>query len=278
MCKELFFKPGRLIHLLSLDAPLIAIIWKTFISMGLNNKIFFTETLILGTAVWLAYSADRFFEPTDFNKISPSRFQIGRAHPIRFVVGWVLVLIAIIIFSISTLDLFILSVGFCLFILALSNFLICMVEGKRKLEYFPKEIRTSLLLALGCIFWELGRTEFFSVCIGWTYLCLTFILNCVTLKEFEIINDDEGAVRSFISNHATIRTQVSNFFYGICSCYLFVGLILNKIYPPFFYISVLLPILLLLLRKWQLSGGKFRVHLETTFWVLPVVVTILHFL
>lgn len=278
MCKELFFKPGRLIHHLSLDAPLIAIIWKTFISMGLNKKIFFTENLILGIAVWLAYSADRFFEPTDFNKISPSRFQIGRAHPIRFVVGWVLVLIAIIIFSISTLDLFILSVGFCLFILAVSNFLICMVEGKRKLEYFPKEIRTSLLLALGCIFWELGRTEFFSVCIGWTYLFLTFILNCVTLKEFEIINDDEGAVRSFISNHATIRTQVSNFFYGICICYLFVGLILNKIFPPFFYISVLLPILLLLLRKWQLSGGKFRVHLETTFWVLPVVVTILHFL
>ena len=136
MCKELFFKPGRLIHHLSLDAPLIAIIWKTFISMGLNNKIFFAETLILGTAVWLAYSADRFFEPIDINNISPSRFQIGGAHPIRFVVGWVLVLIAIIIYSISILDLFILSAGFGLFILAMSNFLICMLEGKRKQKLY----------------------------------------------------------------------------------------------------------------------------------------------
>ena len=278
MRKELFLKPGRLIHHLSLDAPLVAIIWKTFISMGLSKNFFFTETLILGTAVWLAYSADRFFEPTDNHKTIPSRFLIGRAHPIRFVVGWVLVLIAIIIYSISILDLFILSVGFCLFILALSNFLICMIEGKRKLEYFPKEIRTSFLLALGCIFWELGRTDFFSVCIGWIYIFLTFILNCVTLKEFEIRNDDEGAVRSFFSHHATLRTQLTNFFYGICSCYLFVGLILNKIYPPLFYISVLLPILLLFLRKWQLRGDEFRVHLETTFWVLPLVVTLLYLL
>lgn len=108
-------KPGRLIHHLSLDAALVAIVWKTFVSVGLNNKFFFEETLILGTAVWLAYSADRFFEPTDNNKISPSRFLIGRAHPIRFVVGWVFVLIAIIIYSMSTLGIFILSVGFCLF-------------------------------------------------------------------------------------------------------------------------------------------------------------------
>jgi hypothetical protein len=276
VCKELFLKPGRLIHHLSLDAPLVAIIWKTFISIGLNNEFFSGETLILGMAVWLAYSADRFFEPTDNNKISPSRFLIGRAHPIRFVVGWVLVLIAILIYSMSILDTFTLSVGFCLFLLALSNFLICMTEGKRKLEYFPKEIRTSLLLALGCIFWEFGRVDFFSVCIGWIYICIAFILNCVVLKEFEIRNDDEGAVRSFISHHATLRTQLSNFFYGVSICYLFVGWILCKIYPPFLGVSVLLPILLLLLRKWQLRGDKFRVLLETTFWALPLVVILFY--
>jgi len=274
----IILKPGRLIHHLSLDAALVAIVWKTFVSVGLNNKFFFEETLILGTAVWLAYSADRFFEPTDNNKISPSRFLIGRAHPIRFVVGWVLVLIAIIIYSMSTLGIFILSVGFCLFFLALSNFLICLIEGKRKLEYFPKEIRTSFILGLGCIFWEFGRADSFSVCMGWIYICFAFTLNCLTLKEFEIRNEDEGAVCSFISHHATLRRQLSNFFYGVWSCYLFVGWILGEIYPPFFCVSVLLPILLLLLRKWQLRGDKFRVHLETTFWVLPLVAILLYIL
>ena len=274
----IILKPGRLIHHLSLDAALVAIVWKTFVSVGLNNKFFFDETLILGTAVWLAYSADRFFEPTDNNKISPSRFLIGRAHPIRFVVGWVLVLIAIIIYSMSTLGIFILSVGFCLFFLALSNFLICLIEGKRKLEYFPKEIRTSFILGLGCIFWEFGRADSFSVCMGWIYICFAFTLNCLTLKEFEIRNEDEGAVCSFISHHATLRRQLSNFFYGVWSCYLFVGWILGEIYPPFFCVSVLLPILLLLLRKWQLRGDKFRVHLETTFWVLPLVAILLYIL
>ena len=275
----IILKPGRLIHHLSLDAALVAIVWKTFVSVGLNNKFFFEETLILGTAVWLAYSADRFFEPTDNNKISPSRFLIGRAHPIRFVVGWVLVLIAIIIYSMSTLGIFILSVGFCLFFLALSNFLICLIEGKRKLEYFPKEIRTSFILGLGCIFWEFGRADSFSVCMGWIYICFAFTLNCLTLKEFEIRNEDEGAVCSFISHHATLRRQLSKFFYGAWSCYLFVGWILGEIYPPFFCVSVLLPILLLLLlRKWQLRGDKFRVHLETTFWVLPLVAISLYIL
>ena len=275
----IILKPGRLIHHLSLDAALVAIVWKTFVSVGLNNKFFFEETLILGTAVWLAYSADRFFEPTDNNKISPSRFLIGRAHPIRFVVGWVLVLIAIIIYSMSTLGIFILSVGFCLFFLALSNFLICLIEGKRKLEYFPKEIRTSFILGLGCVFWEFGRADSFSVCMGWIYICFAFTLNCLTLKEFEIRNEDEGAVCSFISHHATLRRQLSNFFYGVWSCYLFVGWILGEIYPPFFCVSVLLPILLLLLlRKWQLRGDKFRVHLETTFWVLPLVAILLYIL
>ena len=274
----IILKPGRLIHHLSLDAALVAIVWKTFVSVGLNNNFFFEETLILGTAVWLAYSADRFFEPTDNNKISPSRFLIGRAHPIRFVVGWVLVLIAIIIYSMSTLGIFILSVGFCLFFLALSNFLICLIEGKRKLEYFPKEIRTSFILGLGCVFWEFGRADSFSVCMGWIYICFAFTLNCLTLKEFEIRNEDEGAVCSFISHHATLRRQLSNFFYGVWSCYLFVGWILGEIYPPFFCVSVLLPILLLLLRKWQLRGDKFRVHLETTFWVLPLVAILLYIL
>jgi len=275
----IILKPGRLIHHLSLDAALVAIVWKTFVSVGLNNNFFFEETLILGTAVWLAYSADRFFEPTDNNKISPSRFLIGRAHPIRFVVGWVLVLIAIIIYSMSTLGIFILSVGFCLFFLALSNFLICLIEGKRKLEYFPKEIRTSFILGLGCIFWEFGRADSFSVCMGWIYICFAFTLNCLTLKEFEIRNEDEGAVCSFISHHATLRRQLSKFFYGAWSCYLFVGWILGEIYPPFFCVSVLLPILLLLLlRKWQLRGDKFRVHLETTFWVLPLVAILLYIL
>jgi len=275
----IILKPGRLIHHLSLDAALVAIVWKTFVSVGLNNNFFFEETLILGTAVWLAYSADRFFEPTDNNKISPSRFLIGRAHPIRFVVGWVLVLIAIIIYSMSTLGIFILSVGFCLFFLALSNFSICLIEGKRKLEYFPKEIRTSFILGLGCIFWEFGRADSFSVCMGWIYICFAFTLNCLTLKEFEIRNEDEGAVCSFISHHATLRRQLSNFFYGVWSCYLFVGWILGEIYPPFFCVSVLLPILLLLLlRKWQLRGDKFRVHLETTFWVLPLVAILLYIL
>jgi len=274
----IILKPGRLIHHLSLDAALVAIVWKTFVSVGLNNKFFFEETLILGTAVWLAYSADRFFEPTDNNKISPSRFLIGRAHPIRFVVGWVLVLIAIIIYSMSTLGIFILSVGFCLFFLALSNFLICLIEGKRKLEYFPKEIRTSFILGLGCVFWEFGRADSFSVCMGWIYICFAFTLNCLTLKEFEIRNEDEGAVCSFISHHATLRRQLSKFFYGAWSCYLFVGWILGEIYPPFFCVSVLLPILLLLLRKWQLRGDKFRVHLETTFWVLPLVAILLYIL
>lgn len=276
--QRIILKTGRLIHHLSLDAALVAIVWKTFVSVGLNNKFFFDETLILGTAVWLAYSADRFFEPTDNNKISPSRFLIGRAHPIRFVVGWVLVLIAIIIYSMSTLGIFILSVGFCLFFLALSNFLICMIEGKRKLEYFPKEIRTSFILGLGCIFWEFGRADSFSVCMGWIYICFAFTLNCLTLKEFEIRNEDEGAVCSFISHHATLRRQLSKFFYGAWSCYLFVGWILGEIYPPFFCVSVLLPILLLLLRKWQLRGDKFRVHLETTFWVLPLVAILLYIL
>jgi len=274
----IILKPGRLIHHLSLDAALVTIVWKTFVSVGLNNNFFFEETLILGTAVWLAYSADRFFEPTDNNKISPSRFLIGRAHPIRFVVGWVLVLIAIIIYSMSTLGIFILSVGFCLFFLALSNFLICLIEGKRKLEYFPKEIRTSFILGLGCVFWEFGRADSFSVCMGWIYICFAFTLNCLTLKEFEIRNEDEGAVCSFISHHATLRRQLSKFFYGAWSCYLFVGWILGEIYPPFFCVSVLLPILLLLLRKWQLRGDKFRVHLETTFWVLPLVAISLYIL
>ena len=63
VCKELFLKPGRWIHQHSLDAPLVAIAWKTFISLGLNNEYFFGETLILGIGVWLAYSADRFVEP-----------------------------------------------------------------------------------------------------------------------------------------------------------------------------------------------------------------------
>ena len=113
---------------------------------------------------------------------------------------------------------------------------------------------------------EIGRVELLLVCIAWVYIWLAFILNSVILKEFEMKGDDEGIVHSFISQHATLRAQLSNFTFGVGGCYLFVGWILGQIYPPFFCVSVLLPILLLLLRKWQLRGDCFRIVLEITFW------------
>jgi hypothetical protein len=122
VCKDSFLKPGRWIHHFSLDAPLVEIVWQTFVSLGLNNEFFLGESLILGTAVWLAYSADCFFEPINNNKISSSRFLIGRTHPTQFVMVWVSVLIGIFIYSISILKFFALSVGFCLELLVLSNF------------------------------------------------------------------------------------------------------------------------------------------------------------
>ena len=120
---------------------------------------------------------------------------------------------------------------------------------------------------MGCIFWEIGRVGLLSVCIAWVYIWLAFILNSVILKESEIRGDDEGIVHSFISQHASLLTQLSNFTYGVCGCYLFVGWILGQIYPPFFCVSVMLTILLLLsLRKWQLRGDCIRIVPEITFW------------
>ena len=49
-------------HLLSLDAPLIAVLWQVLLAQDLLVRVSRGELLVLGLCVWLVYVADRVFD------------------------------------------------------------------------------------------------------------------------------------------------------------------------------------------------------------------------
>lgn len=49
-------------HLLSLDAPLVAIVWQSVFGWVLGTAIRWPETLVLYLSVWIAYTGDRVFD------------------------------------------------------------------------------------------------------------------------------------------------------------------------------------------------------------------------
>ena len=55
-------KPLELWHLLSLDAPTVAVLWTWFIAASVHIALPLTSLLAMGLVVWMLYAADRLLD------------------------------------------------------------------------------------------------------------------------------------------------------------------------------------------------------------------------
>ena len=140
-----------ILHRLNLDAPLVLVMWRNLISNRAPETLHLIELFILGSSTWLAYTADRFFEKIEYCPNQRSRFSIGRQNPHHFILLWVVCLLVIVWVSSEMISYPIWIVGWSIACLVFLNFIFNLSEYPKRGLFLSKRVRTSAILATGCI-------------------------------------------------------------------------------------------------------------------------------
>jgi len=91
---------------LSLDAPAVALVWQALLARTAHVRLAWTEGIVLGASVWLAYAADRWIEALqlDPNNVKTQRHAFYQRHRWGIAFIWGVVLAAALTLSFATLS------------------------------------------------------------------------------------------------------------------------------------------------------------------------------
>jgi membrane associated rhomboid family serine protease len=137
--------------MLSLDAVLVGLVWQEIFFQHLGQQGHWKYRLILGTAIWLAYMADRLFDnlALDSKKPTTRRHAFIRNNWKTILTVWLIVFTSILILSIFTLSKAEFIGGLWITLLINLYFLILKLSKRIPILGSLKEIFTGTLFALG---------------------------------------------------------------------------------------------------------------------------------
>ena len=247
------------LNICAIDAPLISIAWYLyFAEYSFNTSLNVQNCLILGISVWLGYMADRLFDVRlkEGSRLISLRHQFCKENELKLWTLWVIILIAITIFSLNKLnnDKLFVGLNIMLFIL-IYNCLNQCFSRKR----FPKEICVAVLFSYGTLFLiekPLNLDDF----LHFTIICF---LNCIILTHKDRQVDDQMGFRSwsYPLSHQSISIIIV-----LLGMYF---LIISQNIGNSFFIICAACLLLHRLSKY-LNEEKFRVALESSYTIIPL--------
>jgi hypothetical protein len=137
--------------ILSLDAPAVAVVWQCYFGLLARVRIGWSETAVLGTSVWLAYAADRWFEGWRVapESIRTPRHRFYQRHRWSVAGVWSAVLLIDIALAFTELSGRELAAGAMLLVPALLYVFSHQVLHRHRPLRLPKEICIALLIAGG---------------------------------------------------------------------------------------------------------------------------------
>jgi hypothetical protein len=148
--------------LLSLDAPIVAVLWLTLFSHALRVRVPRTEMAVLAMAVWLIYVADRILDSFRESERKPLalRHRFYREYRAAFVAPFCAVLLIAAWIAWTRLDARTLRDGVALSAMVAFYFGIVHLSGSRVQQWFPKELAVAVLFCAGTclpVFARVGR-------------------------------------------------------------------------------------------------------------------------
>ncbi len=169
-------------NLLSLDAPLVALIWQELWAQCLAVEISYVHRALLILATWLAYSGDRLLDVRHLKgPVDSPRHEFARCHFHVLFKLWV-VGSALAVFLGLQLPLREIICGLVLLLVLVGYFLLHHSQRIRKHAGKMKEMMTGLVFAVGAIFFVVIRVPhapaFVLVFVAWVALCC---MNCLTI-------------------------------------------------------------------------------------------------
>lgn len=173
-------------NLLSLDAPLVAVLWMQLFARLAPAPVDWTASLVLALVVWLIYGADRLLDVSrgDAAVQESSRHRFCRTHRRAFL----LLLIALLGLTCglcSTLDHRTLRYGGLLLVLVAGYFAAVHRTGSRR---FPKEAVVGVVFGLGVylpVWAQLGTRPSAATAVCIVLFMLLCWLNAVLIEHSE---------------------------------------------------------------------------------------------
>ncbi|MGH9562164.1 MAG: hypothetical protein ACRD3S_11985 [Terracidiphilus sp.] len=137
--------------LLSLDAPVIAVLWLLLFSRALRMHVPRAETAVLAMAVWLIYVADRILDSLGESEREPlaPRHRFYRDYRTAFVAPFCAILLLAGWLAWTRLDERTLRGGVVLAAVVGAYFGVVHLSDSRAQRWFPKELAVALLFCAG---------------------------------------------------------------------------------------------------------------------------------
>ncbi len=174
---------------LSLDAPVVAVLWQRLFARSMKTPLSAAATAVLAMAVWLLYVFDRIldsFSATPSEGEAP-RHQFYRRHRLGFLWSVPVVLIGASWLALTQLNRKTL-LGGLLLILAIGVYFYAVHLRQPKSERkLPKELMVALIFAVGTCFpiWEQLQGGWPRMLAGWLIFGFLCWVNCAVIEFSE---------------------------------------------------------------------------------------------
>ncbi len=145
--------------ILSLDAPAVAVVWQWLFAQATGASLAWFHHAILATAVWLAYSADRWIEGwrLPIEVMQTRRHQFYQRHRWITFGAWISLLISGITFSFQKLTTTEFKIGLLLLGPVLAYLLSHQLLHRNHPFRVPKELCVALLFTAGIAIFSLAQ-------------------------------------------------------------------------------------------------------------------------
>lgn len=191
-------------NVLALDAVLIGILWQQAIANISDNSLTLAARFVLGTSIWLTYTADRLFDTLgrDRTQLLSARHNFTKDHRAPLLLVWLITLptnIGVAVYQLNTSQLtngFYLLIG-CLFYTALAQ-----IASK---HFFPKELCVALIFTISTTIFLESLPPIHTL-INFGSSCL---INCLIISHREKQIDSAMQVRSLSAELKTNQLLIA---------------------------------------------------------------------
>jgi len=135
-------------NLLSLDAPVVAVVWQMLFARSFHVHVPWPATLLLAACVWMIYVADRLLDAIASQPCT-ARHLFHRSHFSGFLLGLALCILASLALALTQLDAGVRAAGIPMTVAMAAYFALVHAAPGSWQKHWPKELAVAILFALG---------------------------------------------------------------------------------------------------------------------------------
>ncbi|TAK11047.1 MAG: hypothetical protein EPO35_12720 [Acidobacteria bacterium] len=172
---------------LSIDAPVVAVLWQRLLARPAGVSIEWGETAVLALSVWLAYAADRWIEGwrLDAEVIRTPRHHFYQRHRWPVAALWLAALAADVTIAFSRLSARDIAAGFVLIVAVAAYLLSHQLVHRHRAWRLPKELCVAALLTGGVVVFLVGRGDAGALVMPAAWFALLGFANCALISVWE---------------------------------------------------------------------------------------------